>query len=232
MTEMLSLDALPSLVRFLRIGALAVGAALPLGLPAAAAAETVRDVTMGRDEVHLRLPESFIDSVVGAKQDGQVLLHLRWPGLAGYHDGHERDYPTDLPAYNNMVRVLLTLSEHINPLQERYGFNVRYRPSLKRYPATMGLEHWGQDDPDKSNADTGTEIYFLPSVGEQVETYIACDLPDLFWPSPGCSAEFYIGPFLARASYSRVFLPQWRAIQDGVRGRVLSFVTAGPASHD
>ena len=229
---MLSLDALPSLIRLLRIGALAVGAALLFGLPAAAAAETVRDVTMGRDEVHLRLPESFIDSVVGAKQDGQVLLHLRWPSLAGYHDGHERDYPKDLPAYNNMVRVLLTLSDRINPLQERYRLVIRDRPSLKRYPLTMGLEHWGQDAPDKLNADTMREVYFVPSAGEQVETYIDCGLPGMAWLSPGCSAEFYIGPFLACASYSRVFLPQWRAIQDGVRGRVLSFVTTGPASHD
>lgn len=208
--------------------------ALLLGLPVVPVtmAETVRDVTMGRDEVHLQLPESSIDTIVGAKHDGQVLLHLRWPGLVGYHDGHENEYPEDLPAYNNMVRVLLTLSDRINPLQERYRLNVRYRPTLKRYPPTMGLEHWGQDAPDRSNADTFEEVYFLPGAGEQVETYIACGLPGMVWRSPGCHAEFYVGSFLARASYSRVFLPQWRAIQDGVRERVLSFVAIGPASHD
>lgn len=226
---MLSLDALPSLVRFLRIGVLAVGAALLLRSPAAAAAETVRDVTMGRDEVHLRLPESFIDSVVGAQQDGEVLLHVRWPSLTGYHDGHERDDPKDPFTYNNMIPVLLTLSDRINPLQERYERQVRFFAPLSRHPSTTGLEHWGKDLPWGADYTTKREIYFAP--GEQVETYISCYLPGTV-PAPGCTAEFYIGPFLAHASYSRVFLPQWRAIQDGVRGRVLSFVTTGPASHD
>ena len=218
---MLSLDALPSLVRFLHIGVLTVGAALLLGPPAAAAAETVRDVIMGRNEAHLRLPESFIDSVVGAQQDGEVLLHVRWPSLTGYHDGHERDDPKDPLTYNNMIRVLLTLSNRINPLQERYERQVRFFAPLSRHPSTMGLEHWGKDLPWGADYTTKREIYFAPA--GQVETYISCYLPETV-PAPGCTAEFYIGPFLAHVSYSRVFLTDWKTIEDGLSERVLSFI--------
>jgi hypothetical protein len=42
------------------------------------------------------VPVSWIDSVAGAEQDGQVLLFTRWPGLTGYRDGHEH-WGKDLP---------------------------------------------------------------------------------------------------------------------------------------
>lgn len=193
----------------------------PSAFGPAAAEEAVRDVTMGRGEVRLRLPESWIDSVVGAEQDGQVLLHMRWPGLTGYHDGHERDHPEDGPAHNGLVQVLLTLRDRINPLEERYRLALRYLPALRRYPSTMGLEHWSQDAPSKRKLDTQDEVYFLPGLDGRVETFIYCNLPGMRYPD--CKAEFYVGPFLAHVTYGSVFLPDWRAIEDGVREQVLSF---------
>ena len=155
-------DVLPSLVRFLRIGVLAAGATLLLGPPDVAAAEAVRDVTVGRDEVRLRLPESFIDSVVGAQQDRAVLLHVRWPSLTGYHDGHEHDQPWDGPRHGNLIILLLRLSDRTNPLQERYERQVRFFAPLSRHPSTMGLEHWGKDLPWEANYTTEVENLLRP----------------------------------------------------------------------
>lgn len=185
------------------------------------AAESVRDVVVGNNETRLSLPESYIDSVVGARQDGQVLLHVRWPDLTGYHDDHERDHSWDPAKHGNLIILLLTLSSRTNLLEDRYERQVKFFAPLSRHPSIMGLEHWGKDLPPGALYTTKVEVYFVP--GERIETYLTCYLPGTI-PYPSCTANFYVGPFLAKATYSRVFLPDWKLIEDGIRQRVLSFI--------
>lgn len=192
-----------------------------LSAVSAIASEIIHDVTMGESKVTLHLPESWIDSIAGARLDGQVLLHMRWPKLSGYYDGHERDYPKNLPAYGNMVRILLTLSDRINSLQDRYQRNLTLHPSVLLRKSTLGLEQWEQTAPDKLLSGHKSEIYFFAYKNDHIETYLDCDIPGI-QPYPGCHAEFYIGSFLARVSYSRIFLPEWKTIQEKVSEMVLS----------
>ena len=173
--------------------------------------------------VTMCIPQPWIDSVAGSETEGDILLFALWPSLGGFYDGNEQTRPVPGLDYGGRVQVLLHLSDRVNSLQNRYENMLRLYSPYSRYEPTMGLEHWGRDALPTWNSNTKREIYFTLKNSEQVVRYIICDLPGTQM-APGCSEEMYIGPFLARITYSRVFLSEWHGIESGIEQKVTSFL--------
>lgn len=170
------------------------------------------------------IPPEYVNWPIGGRHPVDEALTAVWPSMRGYFTpgwdvpgARHRDPDTWSGALNILFGPVRSYPDI------RFRFGARKADTGAEVPSgeAHGLQRLAIAPGSMRPGQRPSELYVRDEGGERF-TWIACDLPR---PGrfPGCKTEFVADGYLVGVSFSRVFLPQWREIQDSTRRLIASF---------
>ena len=170
------------------------------------------------------IPPEYVNYPLTEPRHTDLALTAVWPSMRGYYTpGWDVPgaRPRDPETWSGALQILFGPVRSYPDI--RFRFEARRKDTRADVPAgeAHGLERLAIAPDALRPGQRPSELYVRDGGGDDF-IWIACDLPRP-GRSPGCRTEFVADGYLVGVSFSRVFLPRWRDIQDSTRRLIAGF---------